>query len=343
MSHMTEDTLRFSLATLTVVAALSAGLASAPAAVAAEGIVVYNAQHASLTQAWADGFTRDTGIPVTLRKGGDTELGNQIVQEGAASPADVFLTENSPAMVLVDNAGLLAPVDPATLAQVEQRFRPADGHWVGVAARSTVFAYNKDKLSPDQLPKSLLDLADPSWKGRWGAAPAGADFQAIVSALLELKGEAATLDWLKGLKANATAYRSNGAAMKAVNAGEIEGAVIYHYYYFGDQAKIGENSNNVALHYFRHQDPGAFVSTSGGAVLASSRHQDEAQAFLKWVTGKGGQNVLRTGSSFEYAVGVGEASNPKLVPLADLQAPEVDPSNLNSRKVAELLTEAGLL
>ena len=40
----------------------------------------------------------------------------------------------------------------------------------------------------------MLDLAKPEWKGRWGGLPAGADFQAIVSALLELKGEAATAD-----------------------------------------------------------------------------------------------------------------------------------------------------
>ena len=72
----------------------------------ADGIVVYNAQHESLTKAWVEGFTRETGIKVTVRNGDDTEMGNQIVQEGAASPADVFLTENSPAMVLVDNAGL---------------------------------------------------------------------------------------------------------------------------------------------------------------------------------------------------------------------------------------------
>jgi ABC-type Fe3+ transport system substrate-binding protein len=70
------------------------------------GITVYNAQHESLTKAWADGFTKETGIKVTIRKGGDTELANQIVQEGAASPADVFVTENSPAMVLVEKAGL---------------------------------------------------------------------------------------------------------------------------------------------------------------------------------------------------------------------------------------------
>ena len=309
----------------------------------AEGIVVYNAQHASLTQAWASGFTSATGIKVTLRNGGDTELGNQIVQEGSASPADVFLTENSPAMALVDTAGLFAPLDADTLAQVNANYRPAHGRWVGVAARTTVFVYNKRKMNAAQLPKSLLDLATPAWKGRWAVSPAGADFQAIVSAVLELKGEAVTAEWLKAMKENAKFYKGNGVAMKAVNAGEVEGAVIYHYYRFGDQAKTGENSDNTALHYFRNEDPGAFVSISGGAVLASSKHQAQAQAFLKWVTGKGGQDVLRTGDSYEYAVGAGAQSNRNLVPLAELQAPRVEPSKLNSKKVTDMMTKAGVI
>ncbi|MEO6929901.1 MAG: iron ABC transporter substrate-binding protein [Casimicrobiaceae bacterium] len=309
----------------------------------APGIVVYNAQHESLTRAWVEGFTRDTGIKVTVRNGGDSELANQIIQEGAASPADILLTENSPAMVLVASANLFAPIDSATLAQVSPDFRPAHGNWIGIAARSTVFVYNKDKLKPAGLPKSLLDLSAAQWKGRWGASPSGGDFQAIVSALLEIKGETVTLAWLKAMKQGAIAYRGNGNVMKAVNAGQVDGGVIYHYYYFGDQAKTGENSNNVGLYYFRHRDPGAFVSISGGGVLASSKHKAEAQAFLKWVAGKGGQEILRTGNSFEYAVGVGDASNPKLVPLADLDAPHVDVSRLNNRKVIDLMTQAGLL
>jgi iron(III) transport system substrate-binding protein len=315
----------------------------APVAAGAQSILVYNAQHPNLTQAWADGFSRESGVKVTLRNGGDTELGNQIVQEGAASPADVFLTENSPAMALVDAAGLFAPLGNDILSLVPDNFRPADGRWVGVAARTTVFAYNKSKLTPASLPKSLMDLADPSWKGRWAASPAGVDFQAIVGAMLELKGEAATAAWLKAMKQNATAYRGNGAALKAVNAGEIDGAVIYHYYYFGDQAKTGENSNNTALHYFRNEDPGAFVSLSGGGVLATSKHPSQAQAFLKWIAGPGGQKVLQTGDSYEYAVGIGAQSNPKLVPLADLHAPKVEPSRLSSKKVTDLMIGAGLL
>ncbi|WP_017906435.1 iron ABC transporter substrate-binding protein [Pseudomonas asplenii] len=327
--------------TLLAIAVLGAG--HVYAAPDADGIVVYNAQHESLTKAWAEGFTRETGIKVTLRNGDDTEMGNQLVQEGDKSPADVFLTENSPAMVLVDNAKLFAPVAPTTLEQVGAAYRPAHGNWVGIAARSTVFVYNKDKLTEAQLPKSLLDLAKPEWKGRWAASPAGADFQAIVAAVLALKGEAATLDWLKAMKTNAAIYRGNSAVLKAVNAGQVESGVIYHYYSFGDQAKTGENSKNTSLHYFKHQDPGAFVSLSGGGVLKSSKHQEEAQAFLKWITGKGGQAVLRDGTSFEYAVGVDTGSNAKLIPLKELDAPKVDVSKLDSKKAVALMTQAGIL
>ena len=308
-----------------------------------EGIVVYNAQHENLVKSWVDGFTKETGIKVTLRNGDDSELGNQLVQEGSASPADVFLTENSPSMVLVDNANLFAPLDSDTLKQVPAEYRPAHGRWIGIAARSTVFVYNPAKLSEQQLPKSLMDLAKPEWKGRWAASPSGADFQAIVSAMLALKGEQATLEWLKAMKANFVAYKGNSTVMKAVNAGQIDGGVIYHYYRFVDQSKTGENSKNTQLYYFKHQDPGAFVSLSGGGVLASSKHKAQAQAFIKYITGEEGQESLRTNNAFEYAVGVNAASNPKLVPLKDLDAPKVEPSTLNSKKVIELMTQAGLL
>jgi spermidine/putrescine-binding protein len=161
--------------------------AGSAAPLTGETITVYNAQHESLTQAWADAFTRQSGIAVVLRNGDDSELGNQLIAEGAASPADVFLTENSPAMTMVEEAGLFSPVAPETLAQVPEDFRPKSGMWLGIAARTTVFVYNKEMLSEADLPKSMLDLAKPEWEGKWGAAPAGADFQAIVSALLTLR------------------------------------------------------------------------------------------------------------------------------------------------------------
>ncbi|KZM76018.1 iron ABC transporter substrate-binding protein [Nocardia terpenica] len=306
-------------------------------------ILVYNAQHESLTKEWADAFTKETGIKVTLRNGGDTDLANQLVAEGSNSPADVFLTENSPAMSLVENAGLFADLDPDTLAQVPEQYRPSTGKWTGIAARSTVFVYNKAKLPADRLPASLLDLAQPQWKGRWTAGTSGADFQAIVAALLELKGEDATRAWLKGMKDNAPASQNNTTAMKAVNTGQFDGAVIYHYYWYRDQAATKENSANTALHYFKNNDPGAFVSTSGGGVLKSSKKSAAAQKFVKFITGRAGQQVLHDGTSMEYPVAAGVPANPALPPLDSLQAPKLDPSKLDAKKVHQLMTEAGLL
>ena len=306
-------------------------------------LLIYNAQHESLTKEWIDAFTKETGVKVTYRQGGDTELGNQLIAEGDASPADVFLTENSPAMAAVEHAGLFADLDAETINQVPSQYRPASGKWTGVAARTTVFVYNKARLQPDQLPKSMLDLEQPAWKGRWGGAPAKADFQAIVSALLQLKGEQATAQWLAGMNTNAVVYNDNIATMKAVNAGEVDGGIIYHYYWFRDQAMTKADSGNTELHYFKNQDPGAFVSLSGGGVLKSSKKTQQAQQFLRFITGKAGQEVLEKGDSFEYTVASGVPANPALVPLNDLQAPVVDPSTLDAQKVSDLMTKGGLL
>ncbi|MGV0643246.1 iron ABC transporter substrate-binding protein [Mycolicibacterium sp. XJ879] len=331
------------IAALASTLALAAGATACTSTSDSDELLIYNAQHESLAKEWIDAFTEETGIKVSYRQGGDTELGNQLVAEGDASPADVFLTENSPAMAAVERAGLFAELNADTLDQVPPQYRPETGRWTGVAARSTVFAYNTDRLQPDQLPQSMLDLQQPEWQGRWGAPPTKADFQAIVAALLALEGEAATAQWLDAMKANAVAYNNNIDTLKAVNAGEVDGGIIYHYYWYRDQAKTKEISGNTALHYFKNQDPGAFVSLSGGGVLASSDKQDQAQQFMRFITSRAGQEVLEKGTSFEYPVASGVPANPALPPLDSLQAPDVDPSSLDAQKVTELMTKAGLL
>ena len=328
---------------LAVLAAVSTVASATACSGSQDALLLYNAQHESLAKEWIEAFTAETGIKVRYRQGGDTELGNQIVAEGAASPADVFLTENSPAIAAVGRAGLLAEVDPQTLAQVPAQYRPASNTWVGIAARSTVFVYNPAKLPADQVPDSLLDLQGPQWRGRWGAPPAKADFQAIVAALLELRGTQATQRWLSAMKSDAVTYNDNIATLRAVNDGEVAGGVIFHYYWYRDQAKTKEMSGNTRLHYFKNQDPGAFLSLSGGGVLKSSKKADKAQQFIRFVTGRRGQEILQNGDSYEYPVASGVPANSALVPLDQLQPPAVNPAALNAAAVTELMTRAGLL
>jgi iron(III) transport system substrate-binding protein len=327
--------------TVGVVLALAACGGSGEAAGTA--LTVYSAQHESLVRTMLEDFTEETGIELEFRDANDSELANQIVQEGDASPADVFLTENSPSIDVVDKAGLLAPLDAATLEQVGEQYRPESGNWVGFAARSTVLIHNPAEIGEGELPASMLDLADPSWEGRVGVAAGGADFQAIVSAVLALEGEDATREWLTGLERNAEIYASNTAVMKAVDEGEVPVGITYHYYWYRDQAQNGLIGDDAKLHYFGNQDPGAFLSVSGAGVLASSDQKDDAQRLVEFLTSAAAQERLAGSSALEYAVGNGVASAEALPPLDSLQAPDVDPGSLDAALVTELMQDVGLL
>jgi iron(III) transport system substrate-binding protein len=306
-------------------------------------LTVYSAQHESLVRAMLADFTDETGIELEFRDANDSELANQIVEEGEASPADVFLTENSPAIDVVADAGLLAPLDQKTLDQVGETYRPSSGDWVGFAARSTVLAYNPDAVPEEELPASILGLADPEWQGRVGIAAGGADFQAIVSAVLSLEGEDATRTWLTGLADNAEIYSSNTAVMKAVDENEVDVGVMYHYYWYRDQAEGGLVGDDARLHFFGNQDPGAFVSVSGAGVLASSDQPEQAQRLVEYLTSPEAQEKLAQSDALEYAVGNGGASAEALPPLDGLGAPAIDPGSLDAPTVTELMQEVGLL
>ncbi len=306
-------------------------------------IVVYNAQHEQLIEELAPAFTEKTGVEVELRNGKDLELAAQLVQEGDASPADVFLTENSPAMAQVEQAGLFAELPEAATEPIPEQFRPRSGLWTGFVARSTALAYNTDLIDEADLPASILDLADPEWQGRISFSPTGADFQAIVAGLLELQGEDTTRAWLQGLKDNGTVYDGNNVVLEAVNSGESEVGIMYHYYWYRDQEESGDASDNSALHFFGDQDPGAFVSVSGAGVLASSEMPEEAAQFVEFLTSEAGQQGLADSYALEYPLNPA-VSLPEPVKAFDtLEPPTVNPSDLDGETVIDLMTEVGFL
>lgn len=306
-------------------------------------ITVYNAQHKQLLEEVVPIFEKETGIDVKLRDGSDLELANQLVQEGDASPADVFLTENSPAMSLVESKGLFAQVPQSVLDQIPAEYVPASKAWTGFIARSTVVIYNTDKVEESELPKSILDFAKPEWKGRVSFSPTGADFQAIVSAVLALEGKQATAAWLEGLKENGTVYDGNNIVLKSVNNGDTDTGIAYHYYWYRDQKESGENSDNSQQYFFGNQDPGAFLSVSGAGILKSSEKQADAQKFLEFLVSEEGQQAIADSYALEYPLNPAVTLDPAVKPLSELEPPKVDISTLNSPEVIELMQDANLL
>jgi len=91
--------------------------------------------------------------------------------QGSHSPADVFYTENSPALEFLQEKGLLAPVQASTLARTPAKYNSAAGDWVAVSARVSVLIYNPSLIAKSQLPTSVMQLADPKYQGKLGIAP----------------------------------------------------------------------------------------------------------------------------------------------------------------------------
>ncbi|MGH3867672.1 MAG: extracellular solute-binding protein [Pseudonocardiaceae bacterium] len=321
------------LAVLTIATLVAAGCSAKASAGSGETITLYSAQHEQTTNALITAFTAQTGITVTSRHGGEDVLTAQIEQEGDKSPADVFYTENSPWLEQLDRKQLLAKVDPTTLQQVPAADSGASGDWVGVSARVSALIYNTDKLTDAQLPKSVLDLADPQWKGKLELAPSETDFWPVVSSVAKTYGNAKALAWLQGLKANTEAKGSapdNETVVSDVSQGSSQLSIINHYYFYRLQAEVGRSAVHAALEQLAPHDPGYLLNVSGAGVLASSTHQAAAQKFLAFLASTAGQTILAHSDSFEYPIAGHVAANPALPPF-DQYAP-------NSFSVTELGT-----
>jgi iron(III) transport system substrate-binding protein len=309
-------------------------------------ITVYSGQHPETTAALASAFERQTGIQVKVRRGDEDVLANQIVQEGSASPADVYYAENSPALQFLQGKGLFVPVTASTLAQVPSRYNSPSGDWVGVSARVSGFAYNTRLLQPSQLPRSALDLAGPEWRGKIGIAPSETDLQPVVTSVALAKGDRATVAWLEALKANAGShsYPDNESLVAAVNSGQVAIGIIDHYYWHRLQYDNPPSQVHSAFAYFGAGDPGYVLSTSGAAVLKSSTNQAAAQRFLAFLVSKPGEEIIAHSQSYEYPLGSGVTTAKNLTPFDQLQPAPLSITDLgNGQRAISLLQQAQLL
>lgn len=310
------------------------------------GLVLYNGQHEQTTQALVNAFEKQTGISVTIRNGDEDTLAEQIMQEGSRSPADLFFTENSPALMKLSGQHLLAGVDAATLAAVPAKTSSPAGNWVGVSARVSGLVYNTSALKPSQLPTSVMDLASPKWAGKIGIAPGETDFQPIITSIADTYGKAAALTWLKAVKANAGShnYPDNETLTSEVNSGQVEMGLINHYYWYRMKAQLGASGLHSALHFFASGDPGYILNVSGAGILASSKHQPQAQKFLAFLVSAAGQRIIAQTDSWEFPLRPGIAARPGLPPLSSLHP---DPADTIARlgdgsEALQLLQEAQL-
>lgn len=311
-----------------------------------DALTVYSGQHVQTTQSLIAAFEKQTGIKVNLRSDDEDVLADQIVTEGGHSPADVYFTENSPPLQYLSSKGLLAQVAPSTLAKTPSRFNAPDGTWVGVTARVSVMDYNTTQLGAHALPTSVMELADPQWKGKIGIAGSETDFQPIVTSIARTHGKAAALQWLEAVKANAGShnYPDNETLVSEINRGQVALGVINQYYWYREKAQVGESGLHSAIATFAPHDPGYVIDVSGAGILRSSSHQADAQRFVAFLTSQKGQEIIAHSDSFEYPIASGVTTAEPETPFDQLQPNGITIAELGTGAEAiKLLQEAQLL
>jgi len=317
-------------------------------------ITVYNGQHQQTTDSAVQGFEKVyPAVKVLVRDDDEDTFDAEIVAEGARSPADIFYTENSPALEYLQQRGLLAPVPASTLAKTPSRYNSPQGDWVGVSARVSVIIYNPKLIARSDLPAHVLQLAEPKYKGLLAFAAGETDFQPIVTAVVKAYGVKRALEWLDGIKANAGnhVYPDNETIADEVNRGEVAFGVVNQYYWYRMRAEVGTSNMHSDITYFAPRDPGYVIDVSGAAILKSSKHKAAAEEFLAYLVSKAGQEVIANSGdganqsvSFEYPIASGVTTKAPETPFGDLRPYPVSISELGTGAEAiNLLREVQLL
>lgn len=306
-----------------------------------ESLVIYVGRDEELVSPLVEQFVEDTGIEVETRYADTPELAALLIQEGAQTPADIFLSQDAGALGALSAEGLLEELPAAITDAVYPELTSTDGTWVGVTGRARVFVYDGEELSEDEVPGTVASFTEPQWSGRVGFPPANAGFQAFITGYRVTEGDDAARAWLDGMVANDfQEYERNGPTLDAVNEGSLDIALVNHYYWYQRAAEQGEENMRAQLKFADPGDPGGLINVTGAAALSDN---PAALTFIEYLISTEGQEFF-VNETYEYPLVPGIAAPEGLPELETYEGPEIDLSDLaDLEATVQMIQDAGLL
>ena len=304
-------------------------------------LVIYSGRSESLVGPIIENFRQATGIDVSVKYGGTSEVAATILEEGPNSPADLFFAQDPGGLGAI--AHLLVPLPGSTLGLVPEWARSPEGRWVGISGRARVVVYNRANVNVGDLPATLVGFTEPQWKGRLGWAPSNGSFQAMVTAMRTVWGRDKTADWLMGIQANKPlTYPKNTPIVAATAVGEIDVGLVNHYYLHRFIQEDGENFG--ARNFFMDgAGPGSVVLVAGAGILETAANVDNAQRFVEFMLSQVAQQYF-AGKMFEYPLVEGVTTHLLLPPISELSTPGVDMASLADQEGTQrLLRDLGII
>ncbi len=257
---------------------------------AAEEVNLYSARKEELIKPLLDKFTVKTGIKVNLVTGKEDALLERLKSEGRNSPADLLLTSDAGRLHRAQEAGVLAPVDSATLKKlVPAHYRDPQGRWYGLSVRARPIAYVTQRVHANEL-STYEALAERKWKGRICIRSSDNIYnQSLVASMIAHRGVAATETWVGGFVANFARPPVGGDRdqVLAAAAGQCDVVIVNTYYLAAmlndkDPAQRAA-AQKLAVFWPNQKDRGAHVNVSGIGLTAAARHRDNAVQLIEFL------------------------------------------------------------
>lgn len=316
---------------------------TAPGDAATGAITLYNGRSEELVGPLLERFTADTGIAVRVRSASSGELAAQLLTEGDASPADVFLSQDAGALGALSTRGLFAELPAEILARVPEAYRAEDGTWTGLSGRVRVVVHNPELVA--DAPDTIDEVVGGEFADRAiGYAPTNSSWQSFVTGLRVLRGEDAARRWLEAFAdQDPVPFEGNAQVRDAVAAGDVRIGLVNHYYLHELIAAEGADRVTARNQFMAPGDPGGLVNVSGAGVLATTDQLQPARALVDYLSSPTAQAYFAE-ATWEYPLVAGVAAPEGLPSLESLGPPAIDLSDLESIvETQALLSDVGLL
>ncbi|MBI2985379.1 MAG: ABC transporter substrate-binding protein [Deltaproteobacteria bacterium] len=224
-------------------------------------------------------------------KGGD--LGPRAllqVQAGAAKDSDIMRTHTdiySQWLPHLWKADLLGMAEHGVLDIHPQMIDPKNRNVMALVSRFSVVPYNKNLVSPGQVPKSWEDMLKPEWKGRKFAVDIRPqEFAALVPAW----GLEKTLDYARKIVAQEPIWARGGTrVLIALAAGEIP------LYLFGSSYHSVirlQRKDPLGVIQYTVLEPVPLRVGVEQAILATSRNPHAALLWMEFIAGSEAQKLI---------------------------------------------------
>ncbi len=311
-----------------------------PTASAQEKVLnLYSARHYQTDEALYANFTRQTGIKINRIEAKEDELLERIRNEGANSPADIFLTVDAARLARADELGLFAPVKSRLLEErIPANLRNPD--WFAFSTRARVIVASKELVKAEDV-QNYEDLAGPKLKGKVCSRSGSHPYNiSLMAALIARIGEAKAEEWARGMVANFARAPKGGDTdqIKSVAAGECGVAVSNSYYLArllrSEKPEDRRLMERIAIIWPNQKSVGAHINISGGGMLKTAPNKESAIRFLEYLASDDAQRYFADGNNEWPAVTSVVVKNPALEAMGKFKADNLSVTLLAKNAVA---------